>query len=176
MIEFRTLGVVDVREVGGSPTRERSLPAVLGQPKRLAVLAYLALHRPVGPVLRDSVLALFWPESPDEQARNALNQSVYGLRQSLGSQIIRTLGADALSERRATWFAEASDRWAPYGGGWYKQWEARIAAALGDGERAVPLLRESYDRGWAHLIDDHRQVDWDDLRGYPPFEELTAVR
>jgi len=52
----------------------------LGQRKRLALLAVLAAS-PAG-VTRDRALALLWPESDDERARNALSQLVHGRRQA----------------------------------------------------------------------------------------------
>jgi DNA-binding SARP family transcriptional activator/TolB-like protein/Tfp pilus assembly protein PilF len=61
------------------------------QPKRLALFLYLALANPPRLHRRDSLLALFWPESRDEQARLALRQALHFLRQ--------TLGADALTSR-----------------------------------------------------------------------------
>ena len=44
---------------------------MLAQPKRLALLAYLASATPRGFHSRDTLLALFWPESDQERARNA---------------------------------------------------------------------------------------------------------
>jgi DNA-binding SARP family transcriptional activator/Tfp pilus assembly protein PilF len=56
------------------------------QPHRLALLALLARH-PDG-IARDRVLALLWPESPEERARNSLNESVYVLRRELDEDAI----------------------------------------------------------------------------------------
>jgi DNA-binding SARP family transcriptional activator len=73
MIELRTLGGLEV-EVTPRPG-----PAIL-QPKRLALLAYLAVARPSGFLRRDVLLALFWPELPPTRARLALRQALHHLR------------------------------------------------------------------------------------------------
>src|SRR5207253_3089492 len=55
MIELRTLGALDLKAADGHPVH-----SILAQPKRLALLAYLAVH--AAGARRDSVVALFWPE------------------------------------------------------------------------------------------------------------------
>jgi DNA-binding SARP family transcriptional activator/tetratricopeptide (TPR) repeat protein len=83
MIELLTLGVVDLKDLAG-----RDLQPVLAQPKRLALLIYLAvanlrrLHR------RDNLLALFWPDLDQEHARGALSQAVWFLRAHLGETVV----------------------------------------------------------------------------------------
>ena len=78
MIELTLLGPHALR---GSDGRElTSLPA---QPKRFALLAYLALgaggyHR------RDTLAALFWPDLDQFAARRALRNTLYHLREALG--------------------------------------------------------------------------------------------
>ena len=52
------------------------------------MLAYLAAATPRGFHSRDKLLALFWPESDAEHARNALRQSLHFLRRSLGEAAI----------------------------------------------------------------------------------------
>src|SRR5688500_15072979 len=59
--------------------------AVLAQPRRVALLAYLALKMRRGPQQRDALLALFWPERDEDSARNALNQALHFLRRHLGT-------------------------------------------------------------------------------------------
>ncbi len=58
---------------------------VLAQPRRIALLAYLALTMRRGPQQRDALLALFWPERDEDSARNALNQALHFLRRHLGT-------------------------------------------------------------------------------------------
>jgi DNA-binding SARP family transcriptional activator/Tfp pilus assembly protein PilF/TolB-like protein len=55
------------------------------QPKRLALLAYLALSPSVR---RDSLLALLWPELGEHEGRRALRQALHNLRRTLGDQAI----------------------------------------------------------------------------------------
>ena len=82
MISLRTLGEVDVRK-DGAP-----LPALLAQPKRLALLVYLAVARPRGVHSRDALLTLFWPGSDAERARNSLRQALHQLRRALGEETL----------------------------------------------------------------------------------------
>jgi hypothetical protein len=51
---------------------------------------------------------------------------------------------------------------------------ARIAAALGERDVAVGLLRDAFARGatWGFRLDLHRDPAFESLRGYPPFQEL----
>ena len=91
MIQLWTLGRLDLR---GSDRSE--LHSILTQPKRLALLAYLALHTPRGFVRRDRVLALFWPEQDLEHARGALNRALYHLRRSLGDAVLLSRGSDEI--------------------------------------------------------------------------------
>ena len=92
MIRLQVLGGIELVRDG---TEVRS---VLVQPKRLALLIYLRLAAPAF-VARDRLIGLFWPESDDERARNALRQSLHFLRRSLGDQVVegrgdRELGVD----------------------------------------------------------------------------------
>jgi serine/threonine-protein kinase len=64
------------------------------QPKRLAVLAYLALMSGRGPVRRDMLLALFWPELGDDEARRALRQSLHYLRRVLSDDVLIGAGEE----------------------------------------------------------------------------------
>ncbi|HEX7121538.1 MAG TPA: hypothetical protein VF178_04140, partial [Gemmatimonadaceae bacterium] len=91
MIRFRVLGGVELHDSTGRP-----LQSVLVQPKRLALLAWLASASPRGFHRRDTILALFWPELDEERARAALNQAVYHLRRSLGRDAILSRGNDEL--------------------------------------------------------------------------------
>src|SRR5687768_13993232 len=58
----------------------------------MALLAYLAAALPRGPHRRDTLLALFWPESDGARARAALNQALYVLRKALGDEAIESRG------------------------------------------------------------------------------------
>lgn len=74
----------------------RELHSVLAQPKRLALLAYLGSASAAGFVRRDVLFGLFWPESDAQRARNALNQAVHQLRQSLGEGVLVGRGNEEL--------------------------------------------------------------------------------
>jgi serine/threonine-protein kinase len=87
MIQFRVLGTLDLRDADG-----RELRTVLAQPKRLALLAYLAANRPLGFHRRDTLLALFWPDLDSSRARDALNQSLRYLRDEIGPDVIVSRG------------------------------------------------------------------------------------
>ncbi len=66
----------------------------MAQPKRFALLAYLALARPRGWQRRDAIVALFWPESTQERARRALRDAIYVLRRELGEGVIEGRGSE----------------------------------------------------------------------------------
>lgn len=68
------------------------IPVILAQPKRFGLLAYLVLARPRGLHQRDTLLALLWPDLPEKNARRALAQSLYFLRQALGSRMLTRRG------------------------------------------------------------------------------------
>jgi serine/threonine-protein kinase len=90
VIQLQTLG--RVRLLGDRP-REDQAPAT-AQPKRLALLAYLALMSGKGPVRRDVLLALFWPELGDDEARRALRQAIHYLRRVLGDDVLVGAGEE----------------------------------------------------------------------------------
>lgn len=86
-----TLGAVRVSSASGE-----ELSSVTAQPRRVALLSYLALARPRGFHTRDQLLSLFWPEYDDQRARNALSQAVHFLRRSLGAEVILSGSDDQL--------------------------------------------------------------------------------
>jgi DNA-binding SARP family transcriptional activator/tetratricopeptide (TPR) repeat protein len=90
VIQLQTLG--RVRLLGDRP-REDPAPAT-AQPKRLALLAYLALMSARGRVRRDLLLALFWPELGDDEARRALRQALHYLRRVLGDDVLVGAGEE----------------------------------------------------------------------------------
>ena len=63
------------------------------QPRRLAVLALLARAGRPG-ITREKILALLWPDEPEERARRSLNQAVYSLRRDLGGEDALVGGKD----------------------------------------------------------------------------------
>ncbi|HVD60721.1 MAG TPA: BTAD domain-containing putative transcriptional regulator [Gemmatimonadaceae bacterium] len=92
MIDFRMLGQIRLRSADGT-----DFDALLRQPKRLALLAYLASPAPGTWHRRDILLALFWPELDTTHARTSLRTGIYVLRQNLGEEIIRNRGDEEIS-------------------------------------------------------------------------------
>jgi len=81
LVELRILGSLQLRASDG-----RDAAMLVHHPKRAALLAYLAAALPRGAHRRDTLLALFWPESDASRARAALNQALYVLRAALGEK------------------------------------------------------------------------------------------
>jgi len=89
------------------------------------------------------------------------------------------LAAALRSDRSvATRFAKQIEVQTRPGGGRGLGWwlRARIAAALGDRDEAVELLRDAFARGagWSQRLDLHRDPAFAKLRGYAPFERLRT--
>ncbi len=122
MFDLRTLGTLDLRVRDGP-----ELLSVLSQPKRTALLCYLALAAPRGFHRRDSLLALFWPEADAEHAHASLRQAVHFLRRSLGEDVIRARGDDDLALGNDVVACDAV--------------EFEEALAAGEQERALALYR-----------------------------------
>jgi DNA-binding SARP family transcriptional activator/cytochrome c-type biogenesis protein CcmH/NrfG len=91
MIELRMLGTLSLTGADG-----RQVRALLGQPRRLALLAYLAAATPQGFHRRDSLLALFWPELDQEHARAALRQALHVVRDALGASAVASRGDEEI--------------------------------------------------------------------------------
>jgi DNA-binding SARP family transcriptional activator len=111
MISLDTLGTIELR---GSNRDE--LQSVLTQPKRLALMCYLAMESQRGFQRRDSLLGLFWPELSQSQARQALRQSLYFLRHALGEPVVISRGTGEIGIARdlltcdVCTFTELNDR------------------------------------------------------------------
>ena len=90
-VVLRTLGTVELTNEEG-----RSLESILQQPKRFALLAYLAVSTPSGFRRREALMALLWPELDEEHARAALRKALFTLRQELGEHAIVGRGDDEI--------------------------------------------------------------------------------
>ena len=101
MSELLTLGRVRLVTGDGADS-----PPPGAQPKRVALLAYLALETTSGPVRRDALLALFWPELGEDEARRALRQGLYHLRRLVGDDVIVAAGEE-LSLREGAFRCDA---------------------------------------------------------------------
>ena len=101
MISLRALGAVKLHGHDGE-----ELDDVLAQPKRLALLFYLATAGP-GFHRRDTLFGLFWMESDQAHARAALNQSIYFLRRQLDREVLLSRGNDEVSVDRSELWCDA---------------------------------------------------------------------
>ena len=112
MIELHTFGRVELKSSNGHEIR-----AVLAQPKRAALLAYLAAAQPRGFQRRDALLALFWPDLDQEHARAALRKAVHHLRKALGEDALEGRGDEELRlDDRVVWCDAAAFETALDGG------------------------------------------------------------
>lgn len=89
--ELRILGHTELS--GPNP---EAVDALARQPKRLALLAYLALTTVDGFRRRDHVVSLFWPELDQAQARTYLRKALYGIREALGEDLLINRGEDEI--------------------------------------------------------------------------------
>ena len=91
MIELSLLGLHALRGPDG-----RELGTLPAQPKRFALLAFLAIGATGGYHRRDSLAAMFWPDLDQFASRRALRNTLYHLRDALGDGVIVTQGDDAV--------------------------------------------------------------------------------
>ncbi|MGH7627434.1 MAG: BTAD domain-containing putative transcriptional regulator [Gemmatimonadaceae bacterium] len=155
MIDLRLLGAIDVR----ASHRDWGGP-VLTQPKRVALLVYLALAEPRGLHSRDRLLALFWPEADDNSSRHSLRNALHAIRQALGDDVVVTRGeawvgldfhglrCDALelrahlaagrvSDALALWTGDLAPGFHVSGAPEFEHWLDEERAALGGAVRAA---------------------------------------
>lgn len=102
-LHLHTLGILDLQGPAGADCE-----AVLRQPKRLALLAYLATATPRRFHRRDVLLGMFWPELDTAHARAALRRSLYFLRQALGEAVIEGRGDEEVAVNAETLWCDAA--------------------------------------------------------------------
>ncbi len=122
MLRLRTLGALELLDSAGQP-----LNSVVVQPKRVALLAYLAVALPRGFHRRDQILLIFWPDLTEDRARNALRQALHHLRQQLGDDVIVSRGAEEIGIRDGALWSDTT--------------ACEEALAQGDDSGAVALYR-----------------------------------
>lgn len=119
---------MELRLLGGlaleGSERERAL---LERPQSVAFLAYLLLGSPDGFHQRDTLTALFWPESDHERARASLRKALYQLRKALGDGVVVNRGRGRVGVEP--------------GGVWCDAAELLRASESGEHERVVSLYR-----------------------------------
>src|SRR2546430_11891801 len=81
MLILELLGTLSLRN------ETRPVPVAAQQKRPLGLLAILGLGGRQG-VSRDRIEAYLWPESSGARAHHALDQTVYAIRQALGSDLI----------------------------------------------------------------------------------------
>lgn len=142
---LQTLGRIRLVRDDGS-----ELDELLRQPKRLALLAYLAAPRPGVWHRRDVLLVVFWPDLDTQRARTALRNALYVLRQHLGEGVIRTRGDEEVSVDPALFSTDAALMEADVVAG-------RFAEALDryEGE-ALSGLHITGAEGFEHWLDGDR--------------------
>ncbi len=133
MLVVAALGPLDVRD----PVRG-SLATLLAQPRRAALVAYLAVEGGDGYVSRDRLLGVFWPEADEPRARAALRQALVFVRRALGAEAVRTRGDDDVGLDPALVSCDV--------------WQFRAALAAGRVEEALALVRGEFLAGL--LLDD----------------------
>ncbi|MEJ2215152.1 MAG: BTAD domain-containing putative transcriptional regulator [Gemmatimonadota bacterium] len=140
------LGTSDLRREDGTQVQ-----SVLHQPRRFALLVYLALASRQGPVRRDTVMGVFWADKPQDKARGALNQAVHYVRRSLGQDAIVTTG-DTIELDRTLVSCDAAEFLDAVDG---ERW--RIAADLYAGD-LMPGFFDSADAvDFEHWLDAERR-------------------
>jgi len=91
MLEFRTLGTIDLRgEDGGR------VESVLAHAKRASLLAYLCASHPPRLHRRATLVALLWPDADESHARGALRHELSQLRRSLGPGVLLGEGGESV--------------------------------------------------------------------------------
>ena len=140
--------ILSLVTLGGLEVRDESGEHLAGAPKRLALLAYLAVARPRGVKQRDTLLALLYPDKDTHHAQMALRQLVREVRLGLGDSIV-------LSPQRETVALNAEavrcDAWA-----------FEDAVTRGDFARAVDCYTGAFLSGFH-------------VSGCPEFEEWSGA-
>ncbi len=103
MIQFLTLGTTELT-TGAASDR---FSGVIAQPKRLALLAYLAVSRPGRRHYRDTLVALLWPDLDTPSARHALRQALWYLRRELGARVVLGGNEPGISVNRELLWCDA---------------------------------------------------------------------
>lgn len=118
MLRLLTFGGLILETENGTPVPRLRRPW-------LAMLAVIAAAGDRG-VPREKLVAIFWPDADEERARHSARQVLYGLRQELGREVVRSVGT-TLSLDPSAISSDIVD--------------FRAALAAGNREAAVGLVR-----------------------------------
>jgi DNA-binding SARP family transcriptional activator/TolB-like protein len=99
MIVIQLLGALHAAAPQG-----RDLGHLIAQPRRFALLAYLAAAASPGFRRRDTLLSVFWPEADLAHARGALRKALHFLRCQLGPGVLVSRGDEEIGlAEQAVW-------------------------------------------------------------------------
>lgn len=167
-LRIRTLGTPDVRAADGT-----SLGSLLAQPKRAAILFYLACSPRGTHVSRDHLLSVFWPDFDDERARNSLRTALHYVRRSVGPAVVvsrpdGSLGVDPARVEVDVWAFEDAvegqdwpEALALYGGDFLDGFFVAGCAELEQWteSRRSRLRRRAADALWHQSLEDEARGD-----------------
>jgi serine/threonine-protein kinase len=131
------------------------------QRRRLALLAVLAASGSTGSS-RDKLLGLLWPDSPEEdQARHALNQALFQIRQALGPECVTSAGTalalnpEVVSSDIAEFDQASADRAMEKAAALYQGpfLDSFFLSDVPDFERWVTTTRSRVARTWSSIVD-----------------------
>src|SRR3989442_4396533 len=137
MLILELLGTLSLRN------ETRPVPLAAQQKRPLGLLAILGLGGRQG-VSRDRIEAYLWPESSGARAHHALDQTVYAIRQALGSDLIlstaRELRLNSNLVRVDVWEFEQAIR--------AGQWAAAVRHSKGPLPAGFPFPDSSEPESW----------------------------
>ena len=144
VIRLRTLGPTDlsVGEDGG-------VNALLSQPKRFALLCYLAIPKPGVMFRRDTLLGVFWPEA-SQQPRVALRQALSHIRKVLGGDVFLRSGSQEVGLNPDRFWCDAAAFEEALDAG---RWSEAVDLYRGELLQGFHL---SSELEWEHWLDDQR--------------------
>jgi DNA-binding SARP family transcriptional activator len=156
MVALHLLGGLNLLRDG------HEMSALIAQPKRLALLCYLALAPLPGFRRRDSIIALLWPELSDFHGRAALRQAAHVVRRALGVDALVSRGADELGVDHSVVWCDAAAFEAQLNAGRPNAALSLYAGPLLDGFflSAAPQFEEWLEDSRAHLRARASRAAW----------------
>ena len=140
MLELITLGTAEVRGADGA-----SIPV---EPKRLGLLVYLAVAHVGNAISRNTLLAMFWPELGEQEARSALRQALHHLAARLGPDVLVGRGTNEVGVDLRRLRCDA--------------FEFDVALDANEIARAMRLLRGEFLEGFLYGQASRTFLDWVD--------------
>jgi DNA-binding SARP family transcriptional activator/TolB-like protein len=147
-LELRILGTT---ELAGSNTADAGANVLA--PKRLALLAYLALDTAEGFRRRDQILGLLWPDLTQDAARTQLRKTLSTLRELLGPDSVVSRGDSEVRLDPARIWCDAVALIQHTRSGDWKE-----ALALYRGELLEGFFVEGVDQEWDEWLAEKRKA------------------